>query len=266
MRADDIDAVVVVGDEALWHAGPEEGWWRRERVEHVLSTDPDGAWVAEHNGELVGVAQAMVRERLWGLTLLAVAERARMLGAGRQLVRAACCTLDRAEGGLILSSEHPAAMRIYATSGFTLQPCVAACGQVRFRPPSPSEVSELGEENVAWMDDVARVVRGGPYASELRLWRVRGAQLLGVEGRGWVAALDGRLLTLVATDEEAATLLLRAHLARVPEATIGFISGGHDWAIAECLAAGLALSPDGPMFVRGRPGTLAPYLPNGAFL
>jgi len=207
-----------------------------------------------------------VRERLWGLSFLAVAERARGLGAGRGLMRAACATLDRAPGALILSSEHPAAMRLYATSGFELRPCVAAAGPVRFRPERPPAVRDLGDDDVGWMDDVARTVRGGPYSRDLHLWRARDASFMGIEGRGWLAALGGHLLTLVAIDEEAAALVLRAHLARVPDAEIDFISAGHDWAVAECLAAGLALSPDGPMYVRGRPGTLAPYLPNGAFL
>jgi len=266
MQPGDVEAVVAVGSATLWSGGPEEGWWRTARIEHVLSTDPDGAWVAEDGGEVVGGSMALIRERTWGLSFLAVAERARGLGAGRELVRAACTTLDRAEAGLILSSEHPAAMRLYATSGFALRPCVACAGQVRFRPERPNEVRDLGEDDVPWMDDVARTVRGGPYSRELHLWTVRDAMIVGVEQRGWLAALGPRLLTLVALDEEAATLLLRAYLAGTPEATVDFISAGHDWAIAECLAAGLALSPDGPLYVRGTPGTLAPYLPNGAFL
>lgn len=266
MQPDDVDGAVAVGEAALWRGGPQDGWWRSARVEHHLGTDPDGAWVAELDGEVVGIGMAMVRERLWGLSLLAVAEHARGRGAGRELVRAACSTFDGCAGGLILSSEHPAAMRIYATSGFALRPCLAASGQVRFRPDRPAEVRDLGDADTGWMDDVARAVRGGPYSRELPLWRRRGAHLLGIEGRGWLAGLEGRLLTLVAADEDAARGLLRAHLSGPAEATVGFISAGHDWAIAECLAAGLALSPEGAICVRGNPGTLAPYLPNGAFL
>jgi predicted N-acetyltransferase YhbS len=266
MREDDVEAVVAVGSEALWSGGPEEGWWRRARIEHVLATDPDGAWVAEADGEVVGSSMAIVRERMWGLSFLAVLERTRARGAGRELVRAACSTLDRAEGGVILSSEHPAAMRLYATSGFALRPCVALSGPVRFRPDRPAEVADLGDRDVDWMDDVARAVRGGPYSGELPLWRARDATFLGIAGRAWLAALEGKLLTLVATDEEAATLVLRAYLAQATDAAIDFVTAGHDWAIAEGLAADLALSPDGPVYVRGAVGTLAPYLPNGAFL
>lgn len=265
MQVQDLDAVVAVGTEALWTEGPEEGWWRRARVEHVLGTDPRGAWVADDDGDVVGVAMAIVREQMWGLSLLAVAERAQGRGAGRSLVRAALATADGPRGAMILSSEHPAAMRIYAGSGFALRPCVAAAGAVRFRPDASPLVRALDERDTGWMDEVARTVRGGPSSTDLPLWRMRDARFVGVERRGWAAALDGRLLTLMALDDETAALVLRAHLRTTHEATIGFISAGHDWAVAECLAAGLVLSPDGPLFVRGRPGTLAPYLPNGAF-
>ena len=45
-----------------------------------------------------------------------------------------------------------------------------------------------------------------------------------------------------------------------------FIAAGQDWAVDVALSAGLALSPNGAIFVRGELGPLAPYLPNGAYL
>ena len=47
---------------------------------------------------------------------------------------------------------------------------------------------------------------------------------------------------------------------------IDFITQGNDWAVALALDAGLSLTPDGPTFVRGELGPLAPYLPSGAYL
>ncbi|MDX6665866.1 MAG: hypothetical protein QOG68_2072, partial [Solirubrobacteraceae bacterium] len=186
MRTDDVEAVLAVAGETLWHDGPSEGWWRRARAEHLLATDPDGAWVATDGGDVVGVAMALVRERLWGLSLLAVSEHALGHGAGRGLVDHAVGTLDRAGTGIILSSENPAAMRIYATSGFALRPCVALAGDVRFRPERPAAVGEATAADHGWMDDVARAVRGGPYSGELPLWQARDAQLLCVAERGWL--------------------------------------------------------------------------------
>ena len=39
-----------------------------------------------------------------------------------------------------------------------------------------------------------------------------------------------------------------------------------DWAIQTGLAAGLLLSPDGPLFTRGTLGPLRPWIPSGALL
>ena len=168
MRTDDVEAVLAVAGETLWHDGPSDGWWRRARAEHLLATDPDGAWVATDGGDVVGVAMALVRERLWGLSLLAVSEHAQ----GRENERKPSTISWRRS-----ASENPAAMRIYATSGFALWPCVALAGDVRFRPERPAAVGEATAADHGWMDDVARAVRGGPYSGELPLWQARDAQL-----------------------------------------------------------------------------------------
>jgi hypothetical protein len=90
-----------------------------------------------------------------------------------------------------------------------------------------------------------------------------------VDGRGYVVERQGRPVLLAARDEEAAQALLWGALAEsAPGSTVDFdfIAAGQDWAIDVALTAGLALSPNGALFVRGELGPLAPYLPNGAFL
>jgi hypothetical protein len=87
--------------------------------------------------------------------------------------------------------------------------------------------------------------------------------------RGFVVHRDGSPRLLAARDEEAAAALLWGALAEAPRGAtvqVDFISAGQDWAIAVILEAGLALSPDGPLFVRGDVGPLRPYLPSGAYL
>ena len=43
-----------------------------ERVAHASVTDPDGAFVAELDGRVIGVVEAIVRDRLWCLSMFAV--------------------------------------------------------------------------------------------------------------------------------------------------------------------------------------------------
>src|SRR5215210_845410 len=100
----------------------------RRRVAHLQRTDPDGAWVAEHDGEVAGVALALVREGVWGFSLFAVAPELQGRGVGRRLLEASFAYGRDARGHLILSTENPAAMRSYARLGLDLHPCVAAAG------------------------------------------------------------------------------------------------------------------------------------------
>jgi hypothetical protein len=89
------------------------------------------------------------------------------------------------------------------------------------------------------------------------------------EDRGFAWHREGSPILLAAQDEEAAGDLLWSCLAAGPAGGtvhVDFISEHNDWAIAVSLDAGLALSPDGPVFVRGDTGPFAPYLPSGAYL
>ena len=58
------------------------------RFRRLLDADPGGAWVAERDGALAGAALALLREGLWGLSLLVVDPPAQGAGAGRELLRA----------------------------------------------------------------------------------------------------------------------------------------------------------------------------------
>src|SRR4051812_5948711 len=118
MALDDVEAVIDVCSAALWGAiDDEQRPLQRSRITHLLATDPGGAWVAEHDGAAVGCALALVREGVWGLSLLALAEEHRGRGAGRDLVAAALEHGRGGRGGIVLSSQHPAAMRTYARAG-----------------------------------------------------------------------------------------------------------------------------------------------------
>src|SRR5690349_22816555 len=58
------------------------------RIRHLLATDPGGCWVAG-DGELAGAALALVREGIWGLSLLVVRPGLQSAGLGRALLERA---------------------------------------------------------------------------------------------------------------------------------------------------------------------------------
>jgi GNAT superfamily N-acetyltransferase len=270
LRTSDVEGAIDLSAQAEW--GPKDDVARarqRRRIEHLLGTDPGGAWLAT-DGDLgvVGLAMALRREGLWGLSLLMVDERCAGRGIGRGLTERALAYGADATMGLIVSSQHPAALRLYALAGFAIRPSVSLFGPVRHRPDRPTEVRDA-EAFEPWMDEVAREVRGAGYGPDPAVWREIGQVLRCVEGRGWSAARGGRLSCVLARDEEAARWLLEAHLAEAPggaNVEVDFITAGQDWAIGIGLRAGLSLSPDGAVFTRGRLGTLHPWLPTGAYL
>src|SRR5215469_7996649 len=104
---------------------------RQERTRHFLGTDPQGSWVAEDEGVVVGMSQSFVREGYWMLSQLGTVPGRQGRGVGKELLRLA---LSHGEGdgpGTIQCSRDPKAMALYASFGFTLHPVVAAWGPMR---------------------------------------------------------------------------------------------------------------------------------------
>jgi GNAT superfamily N-acetyltransferase len=284
MTAADVPAASLVGGRALAAVIPEEfqpsspeearlyAARREARVAHLLATDPDGAWVAEAaDGEVVGIALAIVREGVWGLSLLGVAPGQQGQGIGGRMLDGALRTLEGCRGGIILSSTDPRALRRYFRAGFALRPCVAAAGMVnRSRIPRGlrSRAGSL-EDDRALIDDASRFVRGASHAVDVPQLEAAGGELLVHDDGGWAMVRNGSPLVLAARDEAVATdLLWSCFAAGKPGETVhlDFVAAGHDWAIAVALDMGLSLTPEGPLFVRGETGTMAPYLPSGAYL
>lgn len=275
MQAEDVPAANRVARDALAFGRPTESdtALRRaeRRVAHLQQTDPGGAWVAEADGALVGVALALVREGIWGLSLFAVAEAHRDRGIGRALLEASFGHGADARGHLILSTESPAAMRRYARLGLDLRPCVAAAGTVdRARLPAPDGVVDAGTAGIPVADAIGRAVRGAGHGVDLAVaLEDPGAKLLLADDRAFAWVRDERIMLVAGLEDAAATRVLGAALAATPPGatvSVDFLSAGQDWAVRACLDAGLALSPDGPMFTAGDLGPLRPYVPSGAYL
>ena len=267
MRLEDADRVEDVAHGVLGHhrpAGDQAGRRARAllRFARYLELDPGGQWVAEIDGEVVGCANAIMREGLWGLGLFAVASEHQGRGVGRRLLDAALAYGDGARGGWIMSSEDPKAMRRYALAGFDLRPCVAAAGMLRTDLPAV-EVDESSD--LRRIEPISRAVRGAAHGDDLAGLPGR---LLTLPG-GFAIHEEGSVRVLAALDDDTATRLLRACFAQAPRGAtvqVDLLTAGQDWAIRPCLEAGLALSPSGAVFTRGDVGPMRPYVPTGSWL
>ena len=244
-----------------------------ERIAALQRADPDGCWVAECDGRVVGGALSLIREGLWGLSLLALLPDFQGRGIGSRLYAAALAYGAGEPGAIILSSSHPAAIRRYARSpGFALVPTVGLAGIVaRARVPATlrCRAGDL-DADAATIESASRHVRGASHLRDLPVHlAVPGMTLLVIDGEGFACAYQGSPTLLAARSEAAAEdLLWGAITGAQPGTTVSydFVTAQNQWAVRTGLEAGLAVTPCSPLFVRGRPGPLAPYLPSGPYL
>jgi len=241
------------------------------RLAHLLETDPDGCFVAERGGHIVGVAEAMVRGPLWSLSLLTVKPDLQSGGVGRELMRRALEYGADIPHGLIVASDDPRALRLYGISGFRLLPTFEAQGIInRSALPGPdSRVREATPDELEELAPISVAVRGAPHTTELRYALGREGVLLRFGDRGFAVSQPGHgVWLLAAMDDEAATALLWRALELVGATDrpgIRWITGEQDWAISVLLRAGLRLKAAGALAVRGDPGALRPFLPSPPF-
>jgi GNAT superfamily N-acetyltransferase len=236
------------------------------RLRHLLATDPGGAWVAERDGEIVGAALALVRERIWGLSLFVVSPRAQSNGMGRELLRRAWDHGD-ATGHLILASRDPRALRAYVRLGLDLHPALDAAGVPR-GVAMPDGLRPWEPDDAAWADPLARRLRGAAHGSDIGALIASGMDITVLPGRGYAGARGRDLRLLAAADEEAARALVDGHLAAAggEHVTVQWITGAQQWAFRACVDAGLGFSSHGALLTGGDLGPLHPYLPSGPYL
>ena len=249
-----------------------------QRMRYQLSKDPEGCWVAECDvGEIVGHAIAIRRQYLWGLAMLHVLPDLQSKGTGRRLLAAALAYGRDAEGAIITSSDDPRAMRLYATSGFSLRPGVEVEGRVSRAALRPApDVREGTLDDLALTVTVDEVVRGVPHGEggeDIAAMLDDGSTTLHVvdsdDGQGYVCMHEGHVALLAATTPAVAQQLLWHGLASVDaeqDVSIWSITGAQQWAIEVAYAAELTVKPGGPVLTRGRVGPMTPYIPNGQYL
>lgn len=259
----------------LWAAAfdvelPDEQARQRSlaRLAFGLQTDPLGAFVAERAGRLIGLSQTLRRERLCVLTALAVEPGCQSQGAGRRLLERALRYGADADGQLIVSSNDPRAIALYARMGFEVRPTVQAQGTIDLRTPSLPGVRAAGPREVPGLAELSRAIRGAPHTAEILHALKQGGKLLLSDG-GFAVARPGQgVWLLVAREEAAARALLWNALALVGSteiAPIRWITEDQRWALELAEEAGLALSPYGALCVKGTLGPLRPFIPSGSF-
>jgi GNAT superfamily N-acetyltransferase len=270
----DADAVFDVQVAAFAEPGeapPADRGPGLRRILHLAGTDPGGAWVATEDGTITGAALALVREGLWGLSLLVVDPERQSSGTGTALLRRA---LEHGgsdvRGGIILATEDPRALRVYARAGFEVRPVMEARGVVRRRPDaSPRVRPGRWPEDTAIVDAAGRAVRGATHAREIPNYLAAGNELLVHADGGFAVAGGGVLRVLAAHDEGAARELFETVLQRLPDGDrldVWFLDAQQQWAFEVAVQAGLDLCPAGAIFVRGDVGPLRPYIPSGPYL
>jgi GNAT superfamily N-acetyltransferase len=239
------------------------------RYRRCLETDPGGSWVAEHDGRVVACALAILREGVWGLSLLVVHPDHQSAGLGRDILARAHDYADGARGRIVLSSADPRALRAYLKLGLAPHPCLKARGTPRGLSAADG-VREGGPDDIPFTAEVDRHVRGAAHGADIAAMLQMNSTLYVAPGRGYaVARGDGILRLLAAYDDDGARDLLRTVLARAGgrETNVDFLTARQRWAVDVCLEAGMELTTDaGAVFLDGDVGTFEPYLPNGAFL
>ncbi len=269
MRSEDVEPLVDVCAAALWGGVDESSRAVRSgRIAHLLASDPGGAWVAEHDGRPVGTAMALLREGVWGLSLLALLEEHRTRGAGRAVLaprwptarapagRSSCPPSTRRDAPVRASGVRPAPVRVAHRPGD--HAAGGAGGRAR------RGAGRLRLDGRGGPDGAGRGLRRRPalVAERRRAPALRARPRLDGEPRpgGDRAAGDRR------RDGRRPAARPTSPASSRGERGAAVRLGGHDWAVRTGLAAGLALSADGPIFTRGELGTLAPWIPSGAFL
>ena len=240
------------------------------RIRPQVGSDPAGARVTESGDRITGAALALVREGVWGLSLLVVQPDAQSGGAGSALMRAALDHGEGSRGGIILASEDARALRLYSRAGFDLRPALDARGPVRTMPAPPAAVRDVDwPADRPLVDAVSRAVRGATHAGEIESWLTAENRVLVHEDGGFAVQAGGAVKLVAAAEDRVAADLLRGVLCRVPsgdEVHVNFITAGQDWAVAVLLDAGLELRAGGAVFVRGDTGPMRPYIPSGSYL
>lgn len=245
--------------------------WAR-RTGHALETDPEGCWVAELDGRVVGCAVSRVRELMWLLSSFAVAPEVQGRGVGTQLLAAALSYGRGCLRGMFAASADPAAVRRYRLAGFDLHPQMFATGTVdRDALPLVGRVREGSAGDIDLMDSIDRRTRGAAHLSDhevlLAQFRLVVSETSSSQGYAYVDDSGSPVLVAATTRRAASDLVWEAFASSAPGSTVSLrhVTAANQWAVDVALAARLSVHTSGYLCLRGmRPP--APYVHHGSML
>ncbi|WP_166355258.1 GNAT family N-acetyltransferase [Phytoactinopolyspora limicola] len=240
------------------------------RLAHFLSTDPDGAWVADAGDDIVGIAVAVRRDLLWILSSYAVAPGHQGRGIGKALLDAALAYGAGCLRGAVCALPDPRALRRYRQAGFTLHPTMRLVGVVDHDVvPDINGVRVGSQADLELVDSVDRQIRGATHRPDHGIMAGYGPLLVcdTLTGSGYTYLDRSGVGLLAATRRGVAQRLLWAALAQQPPGTeviIRYLTADQEWAVDVGLAAGLRIEAEGFLALRHmRPPT--PYVPSVPF-
>jgi GNAT superfamily N-acetyltransferase len=277
-----MQAALVAGPNASEseHAVPPDDGSRRDRMiavlGHFVKTDPAGCWVAEWEGEMLGMAVSIRRQDFWGLAMLFVLPEAQNLGIGRALLEACARYADGCSRRMIMSSNDPRSARTYSAHGLEVHPAMTALGSVdrsRLALGAPGRAGS--SRDLPLVDEVDTIVRGSSRAVDVEFLLSEGAALTIIDdetGRGYAAhaagapVVGGHPIMLGATTEIVAGQLLRQvfALAKEPIEVFG-LTRRQGWAIRVALEARLTVRPSPPLFMTPGLEPPGPWLLSGIY-
>ena len=265
---------VRTAERLLAHGGPGSATLEEWRclTEHLLGTDPAGAWVAELGAEMVGFASSYRRDLLWMLASHAVAPGPTSHGVGTAVLGAALTHSRGCLRGMLTAGDDPRGFRRFRAAGFDLHPQMRLDGVVdRTVLPVVEHVREGNTADVDLLDSLDRRLRDAAHGVDHALLRETCALLVTdrPSGSGYAYLDDrGQVVLLAATNRRTAAALLWQGLALTEpgwEVSIEHITAANHWAIDVGLAAGLEVSTSGYLGLRGMKPP-SPYLHHGRLL
>lgn len=243
-----------------------------ERTRHTLATDPEGCWVAEIDGAVVGGAISRVRELMWILASFAVQPERQGQGIGEQLLAAA---LHHGRGclrGMFAASADPGAVRRYRLAGFSLHPQMFLTGVVdRDAIPVVERVREGSAGDIDLLNSIDRRTRGAAHLSDhevlLDQFRLIVCERNSGSAYAYVDEAGSPNLVAATSRRTATDVMWEALASSTPGETVSVrhITAANEWAIDVGMAARMSLHQSGYLCLRGM-APPAPYLHHGSML